>query len=96
MPSKIPVWRPHPREVRSAGERGYDSRWQRVRASVLRAWLATRGPYCGLCGCLLRPGKETHVDHIVPFDGLDDPRRLDPQNLQILCRTCNSTKARHG
>lgn len=60
----------------------------------MRDWLGTKGPHCGECGCLLRPGRETHVDHIVPFDGLDDPLRLDWDNLQVLCAGCNASKAR--
>ena len=73
--------------------RGYDARWQRLRAAFLREWLETHGPYCGECGCLLRPGKETHVDHVVPFDGVDDPMRLEWSNLAVLCRACNVAKS---
>ena len=75
-------------------ERGYDGPWKRLRAKFLRHWLATRGPYCGACGCILRPGRETHVDHVIPFEGRDDPRRLQWENLQVLCCGCNAAKAR--
>jgi 5-methylcytosine-specific restriction protein A len=34
----------------------------------------------------------TDVDHIVPFQDVDDPRRLDPTNLQSLCHECHSRK----
>jgi len=94
MPNKIPQWRPTGLQRREKGvtERGYDGPWKRLRAKFLRDWLATRGPYCGLCGCILRPGREAHVDHVIPFEGRDDPRRLQWENLRVLCAVCNSAK----
>jgi 5-methylcytosine-specific restriction protein A len=32
------------------------------------------------------------VDHVIPFEGLDDPKRLDPDNLQSLCKAHHSRK----
>ena len=91
MPSKIPQWRPQGSLAGlSAARRGYDADWRRLRASFLRDWLAIRGPFCGLCGGMLRPGRETHVDHVQPFVGVADPRRLDRSNLRVLCDACNS------
>jgi 5-methylcytosine-specific restriction endonuclease McrA len=37
-------------------------------------------------------GREHVVDHIVPFHGLDDPLRLDENNLQTLCHTHHQQK----
>jgi 5-methylcytosine-specific restriction endonuclease McrA len=64
-----------------------------MRAAFVVEWLATKGPFCGLCGVMLEGGKATHVDHIRPFDGADDPLRLDWDNLRVLCAGCNSGKA---
>ena len=71
----------------SSYQRGYDKRWQALR----RAHLA----FFPLCEECKRNGIVTaaeHVDHIEPFDGVADPRRLDPMNLQSLCRVCHSRK----
>ena len=92
MPARIPVWRPHQREVKHACERGYDARWQKLRKQFLRDWLENKGPHCALCGGLLRPGRETHVDHVKPFDGVGDPLRLAWDNLRVLCARCNSSR----
>ena len=65
----------------SSSQRGYDARWRRLRARKLRA-----DPICAEC---LKDGdrvtEATHVDHIVPFKGKNDPLRLDYSNLQSLC-----------
>jgi 5-methylcytosine-specific restriction endonuclease McrA len=58
---------------------------------LLELWMFTefeRG--CKYCGSK----DDMHVDHIVPFDGVDDPRRLDESNLQLLCGGCKSVKAK--
>lgn len=61
-------------------ERGYGADWRKVRAGVLR-----REPWCRLCRTegVFRHASE--VDHIQPFHGAADPRRLDPSNLRPLC-----------
>jgi 5-methylcytosine-specific restriction enzyme A len=77
------------RDVRrgtSAG-RGYDARWRR-----LRAWHLTRRPLCAWCERAGRVTRATLVDHLVPITGSGDPRRLDPTNLQSLCRDCHARK----
>lgn len=61
-------------------QRGYDSAWQRLRATILK-----RDPICP-CGA-----RATHCDHIVPKSrgGTDDP-----DNLQGLCAACHDAKSR--
>ena len=71
--------------------RGYDEDWQR-----LRAWFLSQ-PGQNLCtGCravgVVRFA--TDVDHIIPFESIEDPRRLDPTNLQPLCSSCHGKKTR--
>lgn len=57
-----------------------------VRAAVLR-----RAPWCKLCG--RRPPEVVlHVDHIIPLT-VDWSRRMDPNNLQVLCADCNIGKS---
>lgn len=60
-----------------ARARGYDRAWERLRARHLRDF-----PSCSVRGCG-RPAE--HVDHVVPVR-LAPHRRLDPLNLQSLCR----------
>lgn len=71
----------------SSSARGYGADWRRVRAEVLRA-----EPHCRMCrgAGLLVPA--TDVDHIAPFHGLEDPRRLDRANLRPLCAPCHRTR----
>jgi 5-methylcytosine-specific restriction protein A len=69
--------------------RGYDAAWLR-----LRAWFLQQ-PEHVLCRICQRAGRVTvakEVDHIVPFVGRDDPRRLDVTNLQPLCVECHRKK----
>jgi 5-methylcytosine-specific restriction endonuclease McrA len=50
--------------------------------------LALQGGKCACCGCVITRRNKT-VDHIVPsYHG----GRNDRSNLQILCRSCNSSK----
>lgn len=65
----------------------YDSiEWKRLRFDILKA----RGRRCECCGA----GPDAamlHVDHIKPVRKHWN-RRLDPDNLQVLCEGCNRGK----
>lgn len=63
----------------SAARRGYDSRWQRVRAAYLR-----NHPDCVACGA-----SATDVDHILP---LRSGGSHDLDNLRSLCHRCHSRR----
>jgi hypothetical protein len=82
----------------SAYSRGYDGRW----AAFSREWLS-RYPWCGQrqggqlyaehsrCTQLGRRERATCTDHIRAMK--DGGARLDPANLQSLCKACNAWKA---
>lgn len=72
----------------SAASRGYDYAWQKVRKQALER----DNHLCVECLKHDRITPATDVDHIVPFEGLDDPLRLDLDNLQSLCRSCHNIK----
>jgi 5-methylcytosine-specific restriction enzyme A len=70
-----------------AHKRGYDKRWKRLRDDYIADY-----PLCEHCE---RKGLTTiarEVDHIIEFEGLDDQKRLDRDNLQSLCRSCHAKK----
>lgn len=104
MPSAPPVHKPkrglfkkHGKDLErrrdqrrgSAWARGYDWTWQK-----LRAWKLRQDPLCAHCLAIGRIVPAEEVDHIERFEGKDDPRRLDPENLQSLCKPCHSRKTR--
>lgn len=64
----------------SAAARGYDTDWRNLRADHLK-----RQPNCVVCG---KPGDT--VDHIKPVR-THPHLRLDPANLQTLCRHHHSS-----
>ena len=79
------------RHRQPAAARGYDRDWQREAAACRESV----GHLCEGCladGKLTEDGLEVH--HIEAFTSLDDPRRLDPGNLRLLCRSCHR-KAEH-
>lgn len=82
-----PVRAPDLRE--HAAARGYDAKWQRLRAAFLAS-----SPLCVHCRQAGRVRPAQDVDHIVPFEGKDDPNRLLASNLQALCRPCHNKKTR--
>jgi len=65
---------------RTAAERGYDADWFACRAAYV-----AEHPFCEDCLENGRPVKVDEVHHIEPFDGKDDPKRLDWNNLRSLC-----------
>ena len=69
----------------NASQRGYGSDWRRLRAEHLASH-----PWCVMC---LKAGKRVpavDVDHIEPI-ALAPHRRLDPSNLQSLCKHHHSS-----
>ena len=73
----------------SAGRRGYDARWQAVRAAQLR-----RHPLCEDCGGQGYVTEATEVHHVVALR--DGGRRLDASNLRSLCKGCHSRRTARG
>jgi 5-methylcytosine-specific restriction protein A len=64
----------------SRADRGYDANWKR-----LSKQLRLLQPYCSFC----KRTKDLTVDHIVP---LSNGGFTVESNLQVLCRSCNSSK----
>jgi hypothetical protein len=107
MPSRIPTFRPsrliQPVPRRTSRQRGYDAAWEKFRrwfATVVPAICGaslenplpipsplTPDPFpCGRAG----PSAEMHLDHKVPLS--EGGARLDPDNVQWLCRKCHNRK----
>lgn len=69
----------------SRHERGYGSRWVRLRRSVLER----DGHLCQLCLKRGRPTPATEVDHVTPkAKGGSD----DEENLMAICGSCHKEK----
>ncbi|WP_027718763.1 HNH endonuclease [Desulfovirgula thermocuniculi] len=66
----------------TAAQRGYDSRWQRVREMYLR-----RHPLCELCEQEGRITPATIVHHKQPIK--HGGHALDMENLMSVCRECH-------
>ncbi len=72
---------------RNRHERGYDVLWEK-----LRAWFVVQ-PGNQLCRRCAARGVTTavqEVDHVIPINR--GGARLDPANLQSLCRSCHRSK----
>lgn len=68
-------------------QRGYGGEWERI-SRLYR----DRNPVCEMC-C---DAAADDVDHIRPFNGVNDPKRTEWANLQSLCRKCHNIKTTHG
>ena len=64
-------------------QRGYGGEWERI-SKMKRQ----QTPVCEVC----TDAPADDVDHIVPFNGLNDPLRTDWSNLQSICRACHRVK----
>ena len=65
-------------------QRGYDEPWLKLRKRKLAA-----DPLCERCEKKGYTTEATQVHHIVSFHGLDDPLRLDWDNLESICEACH-------
>ena len=72
------------RDRPSSSMRGYDSQWQKIRIIILRRDNWT----CLKCNKKLI-GTDATVDHVQP---LSRGGTSDINNLQSMCRSCNSSK----
>jgi len=71
----------------TAPQRGYDHRWRKLRNAKL-----AYDPLCEVCMAMGYTEPAQDVDHIQPFDGKHDPKRLEWANLQSICRECHARK----
>jgi 5-methylcytosine-specific restriction protein A len=70
----------------TAAERGYGNDWRKLRNRYIK-----QNAMCERCIRLrdeLREAVEVH--HKQPFHGLNDPLRLDWNNLESLCEACHA------
>lgn len=65
-------------------QRGYDAKWQRVRAIVMAAQ-----PLCAHCAERGLTVLAVDIHHVIPIR-VDAGRRLDLSNLVGLCRSCHA------
>ena len=72
-------------ERESAAKRGYDSRWQKARATFLR-----KHPLCADHQQRGHIVPATVVDHIIPHRG-DQALFWDTGNWQSLCKLCHDS-----
>ena len=81
----------HPAKTRGGNGALYLSReWKTLSARVLRAWRGQHGNLCPGYRREAHPVSDLTVDHVVPLAAGGAP--LDPGNLTVLCRSCNSSK----
>ena len=71
-------------------QRGYDQAWLGLRTRKL-----ARYPLCEVCEATGITTVATEVHHIVPFKGVRDPRRLQWDNLQSICRALRDASGIH-
>jgi 5-methylcytosine-specific restriction enzyme A len=69
----------------SSSSRGYDRKWEK-----LRAWHLAREPLCRQCQIEGKVVAAFLVDHITPIR--QGGAVLDPANLQSLCVRCHNQK----
>lgn len=62
--------------------------WRRLRYQIFQR----DGRVCACCGARSEDGARLEIDHIKPISK-HWHLRLDPENLQVLCRPCNKGKS---
>jgi 5-methylcytosine-specific restriction protein A len=73
----------------SATSRGYDSRWRRTAAAAVATHRTVHGNWCPGHGVPGHQADDLTGDHIVP---LAAGGTSEPENVQVLCRSCNARK----
>ena len=71
----------------SKQSRGYGGEWERI-SRMKRA----ECPVCEVCN----DAAADDVDHVIPFNGVNDPLRTEWQNLRSICRRCHNDKTHNG
>ena len=84
-PAKLANWQQSDHHRGTAAERGYDHRWAKLRNAYILG-----NPLCAHCLIQDRVTLAAEIDHVRPL--ADGGARLDPDNLQALCRSCHSLK----
>ncbi len=67
----------------SKQSRGYGGEWERISRMKRQEC-----PVCEVCD----DAPADDVDHIVKFQGVNDPLRTDWENLRSICRGCHAKK----
>ncbi len=89
MPTTPKTFQPRRPRIDRRGtkqERGYGGEWERI-SRMIRA----EHPVCQICNA----APSVHTDHIIPFDGVNDPLRTDHNNLQAVCLECHQAKTQN-
>lgn len=73
----------------SATNRGYGYAWQKQAIHILTQHKAVHGEVCSGYRTVAHPATDLTVDHVIPKSAGGTDR---PDNLQVLCRSCNSRK----
>ncbi len=76
----------------SRQSRGYDQAWIDLRAAIIKQHMAEHGGAVVCEDCQLPIVGQVNADHRKPFAGLDDPLRLDPENIALTCTRCHMRK----
>lgn len=85
MPYKAKPHIAHPPSPRLSPHRaGYTAAWYALSARAIAA-----APWCVQCYTEGDKGNPLTADHIIPLSG---GGRSEPENIQVLCRRCNSRK----
>ncbi|WP_426994464.1 HNH endonuclease [Methylomonas sp. CM2] len=69
--------------------------YQRKAWKELRARRLSIEPLCRKCASRGVVVEGSVVDHVEPFDSINDPRALDLGNTQTLCESCHNSKTRY-
>lgn len=84
------AWQARQDQLRgSSTQRGYGAQWRRRAATIIALHRNQYGDWCPGWKTEPHPAQVLTVDHITPKSagGTDSP-----ENLQVLCRSCNSRK----